>query len=595
MPVVTYGYDQYGDQTSKTETYGTGTGQVVRTTTTGYDAAGRVTSGAVSVAPAAAGGTALPAVSYGYDPATGLPTTTSTGSGSSQATLTTGYNSIGEQTSYTDATGTISTTTYDLDGRVASVDDGKGTTTYSYDTAGEHRGLVTGEDIGVSGAPSTFTATYDAGGDPARLTYPNGLTVSRGYDNTGALTGLVYVKAGAPWMSFTQTVNPFGQIATQTSPQSSQSFGYDPDQRLSTVLDTYQGACTTRVYGFDTHSNRTSLKTYPAAGDGSCTTGSTPTTVSTSFDQADRDTSAGYTYDALGRTSTVPAADAHGAGSHASTTGDLTVGYDANDMVASQHQGTATISFTLDPDQNRILSSSDGTTTSTNHYSDDTDSPTWTTTGTSTWTRNITGPDGNLAATAAQDSTVTLQLANPHGDIVATAADTTTATSISSYSESTEYGAPRNPATAYDAYGWLGAKQRSTNDLASLTLMGVRLYNPATARFLSTDPVPGGNNNTYTYPNDPINNYDTTGQCGLWGHNTCWHHVTHAAKRAWHAVKHRISWGRISGLIASWGFGLGCWAIVGTVTEGNGLFYGRVACFALRRGVTWGWKKMARY
>ena len=42
--------------------------------------------------------------------------------------------------------------------------------------------------------------------------------------------------------------------------------------------------------------------------------------------------------------------------------------------------------------------------------------------------------------------------------------------------------------------------------------MGVRLYNPESGRFLSTDPVYGGNANTYTYPLDPVNMYDLDGR-----------------------------------------------------------------------------------
>ncbi|SFY49458.1 hypothetical protein STEPF1_02696 [Streptomyces sp. F-1] len=42
--------------------------------------------------------------------------------------------------------------------------------------------------------------------------------------------------------------------------------------------------------------------------------------------------------------------------------------------------------------------------------------------------------------------------------------------------------------------------------------MGVRLYNPGTGRFLSTDPVPGGSANAYEYCNgDPINHFDLDG------------------------------------------------------------------------------------
>jgi hypothetical protein len=98
---------------------------------------------------------------------------------------------------------------------------------------------------------------------------------------------------------------------------------------------------------------------------------------------------------------------------------------------------------------------------------------------------------GGLAATIDQTGTAVLQLTNMHGDLLDTAADDPAATGPLGYTESTEYGAPRNPATAPDTYGWLGATQRSTNDLAGLTLMGLRLYNPSVGRFLSIDSVPG--------------------------------------------------------------------------------------------------------
>ena len=343
----------------------------------------------------------------------------------------------------------------------------------------------------------------------------NKLVASRSYDDAGELTDLDYVMAGSVWLDFEQDFTAQGQVADQSSPLSAQTFGYDGSGRLTTVQDALSDPgtdtvqCTTRVYVFNADSDRTGLRSYPDAGTspstGACSTSTTPVSTSYAFDQADRltgDTAGSYGYDVLGRTTSVPSGDAGGIGSHAAATGVTTVGYYANDMVASQAQGSETMSFALDPAQNRVASFTDNGTTTVNHYADDSDSPAWSVTG-SNWSRNLVGLDGGLAATADQTNTLTLQLSDPHGDVVATCADSTGATSTSSHSESTEYGLPRAASTAPSTYGWLGGKQRSTNDLAGLTLMGVRLYNPATGRFLSVDPVPGGNANTYTYPNDP--------------------------------------------------------------------------------------------
>jgi hypothetical protein len=41
--------------------------------------------------------------------------------------------------------------------------------------------------------------------------------------------------------------------------------------------------------------------------------------------------------------------------------------------------------------------------------------------------------------------------------------------------------------------------------------MGARVYNPETNQFTSKDPIKGGNENSYTYPNDPVNHSDCLG------------------------------------------------------------------------------------
>ncbi|MFB4192974.1 RHS repeat-associated core domain-containing protein [Streptomyces carpaticus] len=80
--------------------------------------------------------------------------------------------------------------------------------------------------------------------------------------------------------------------------------------------------------------------------------------------------------------------------------------------------------------------------------------------------------------------------------------------------DSDEYG-NRKPAGPAAPYGWLGAKRRSAETVAGHVLVGVRLYDPGTGRFLSLDPVYGGGDDQYGYPTDPVNQYDLDGQ--LWG------------------------------------------------------------------------------
>ncbi len=509
MPTAEATYNHLGEPDVVTETSGTAT----RTTTTTYDGAGRQTS--VAISDTTRGAAQVPAVSYGYDPSTGLPTTQST----STQTITTGYDAIGRPISYAvpAASGTNMTTVgYDIDGRPISVDDGKDTTSYSYDGTDslghtEHRGLVTAEDTGMGSNPSTFAAAYDADGNMINESYPANVVASSRYDNNDTLTSLTYTAAGSTLAQFSQTSNAFGEVRAQSSPQSSQTFTYDAAGRLSKVADTADGTCLTRKYTLDLDSNRTKLSTYPAATDGTCTTTTTPTATTWSHDAADRITNSGYSYDPMGRTLSVRDADT------SPNSGNVTLSYFANDMIRTENDGLTEETFSLDP-ASRLFSMDNSRTgvTTTKIYSSPGDAPAWLSNSDGTWSRNVTDIAGNLAViqTGASAGSAALQIINPHGDVVATLTDPSTgAAAMTAYFEYTEYGAPRTSnATAPANYGWLGGNGRDAGDLGGFVLMGARVYDPYSGRFTSVDPIPGGSANNYDYCNqDPINAVDLGG------------------------------------------------------------------------------------
>jgi len=500
--------------------------QQTRTTTTSYATSG-YSADASSTAVTGGLGAAVPTTSTTYDSTTGLPTVTSAGATGTQSatTATTGYDDFGRVISYTDndqATGAqmnATTTSYgDTTGLLASTTDAHGSTTYTYNQAGENRGLAT--TVTVSGVTGSFTVVYDSEGRLTSQAWPNGVTQTRGYDETGTASTLADAANGRTWLAEQVSPSISGQILTDNYTGGSsygghRGYTYDAAGRLTQANDTLSAAgapsCAVRTYTFDADSNRTNNKTYQPASDGTCQTTTAATSVSHGYDIADRlqgaGTDAGLAYDAFGRITTLPSADTGNAG------GTTTIGYYTNDLVRTQAQAGTTLTYSLDANGRLSAHTSSAGGSWTNHYnSPGSDSPSWiaeNSTG-SNWTRNITGPDGQLVATLDQAGTLTWQISNLHGDTVATAAATDLAPSA--YYLTDEYGNTIAGYGTLSRYGWLGGRQRAHDDLAGLTLMGFRLYTPTLGRFLTTDPILGGNANAYTYPTDPINAWDLDGR-----------------------------------------------------------------------------------
>ncbi|MGW1365073.1 DNRLRE domain-containing protein [Streptomyces chartreusis] len=495
LPTRTVEYDRLTNTTKTIET----ANSVTRTTTSTYDSAGRIKATSVS----GGVGAAVPDTTTTYDADSGdVATVTSNGQ-----TITHAYDQLGREISYNDGAGNTATTAYDALGRpIKTTDSAPSTTTYAYDTTKDPRGLETSRTDSVAG---TYAATYDVDGELATESLPGGYTLTITQNEIGAETSRIYTRDsdGAVVASDAAAPSVHGPIVTDanTAGQSRiRSYSYDAAGRLTRADDTDpDGACTRREYTFDNNTNRTALAVATSDVGAACTSTGAITT-SYSYDSADRLLTSGTLYDAFGRTTN----QASGA----------TIGYYANDLVRQQTSGTSRQTWTLDA-AGRLAAwttetQSGGTWTQTgaktNHYGADGDNPDWTQETSSTLTRNVQDISGDLGTVTSATGDTVLQLADIHGDVtVQLPLDTATPLTALAYEE---YGNPQGDGPAA-RYGWLGGKQRSSETVTGATLMGVRLYDPTTGRFLSVDPVPGGSANAYEYcGGDPINRYDLDGR-----------------------------------------------------------------------------------
>ena len=532
-------------------------GSATVTTATSFDAKDRPTT-VTTTASGLTGSHDVPAITTSYDNATGLATGTSSTAGSTATT----HDNWGRQLTYTNTVGGISdqsTTTHDTSGRVASVVAGPSETKYTYDgtdadSEAERRGLVTRVETRVDGGTwYTSTAAHDQVGALILERLPGQIIRRTQLDNAGSLLGVtingtVGTTADQAWFGWTSRSNSLGQIVQETGasqpslgvavPTTALDYRYDPAGRLTQVNDTRNGQCTVRLYGFDANGNRTSQTSRSAAP--TCpTTGGTTTTRA--YDAADRPTTGAngagsYTYDLLGRQTSLPNSDAPTANG-----GDIALEYDHNDNAHAISQGGTSQTFTLDGAGRRwtqTTTSSTETSTLQRHYTDSGDNPTWTAdsrNGTDTSTTYAELASGNLSLTITKisngTSTAELAISGLRGDInttvlIATGSEAFNGSAIqpgaiAAWNDYDEYGQPKQTRTTTPGgttgigYGWLGQHQRATLD-NGLTLMGARIYNPTTAVFTSTDPVEDGGDTTYGYPNDPINKMDLSGEAWDW-------------------------------------------------------------------------------
>jgi RHS repeat-associated protein len=407
---------------------------------------------------------------------------------------------------------------YDKDGDPTGMTDGTGTTTYTYDQLGRLTEAETGHKEKIK-------YEYDLANEQTKITYPNGKAVTRAYDKDGRLekvtdwlehttkfshdpdsnlsaitfpttsidedkyvynnddqtTEVKFLKSTETLASLAYTRDNDGQVLTTTSkglPGSEHSEdAYDTDNRL-----TKAGSA---AYEYDPANNPTKL------GSG--------TYKYNAGDQLESGPSLTYTYNELGqRTKTTPTsgpATTYGYNEAGSLTtverpkeGEVTkiedsYSYNGEGLRASQDISGTTSYLTWDTTEELPLILSDGT----NSY--------------------IYGPAGLPVEQVSNGGTVTYLHHDQQGST-----RLVTGTSGASEGEVT-----------YDAYGDetgstgtattpLGYDGQYTSSDTGLIYLRARTYDPATAQFLSADPLVAETHAPYSYAGDnPVSAIDPSG------------------------------------------------------------------------------------
>jgi RHS repeat-associated protein len=487
-------------------------GSLVRTTTNTYLADGRADTSTVS-----ATGTASIATKHLYDQASLLETRTENYvAGVKQSETSQSFDAWGRQITSTNSLGEVTSTNFVPSGQLAAgavstVVSPKTTTSYTYGNTAEPRALVTGMTVTGSSSAGTpfsyaYSGVYDEYGRLTSQSGPNGVTQTYLFNDAGQISSMSYGSVASTVLSWSREYDGYGRVVRELAPDSATSaspkttvYGYDSSSRLASVSSN-GASCFTESYSYNSRGDRTSSSV------GVC--GATTTKTNT-FNAESQLTTSGYVYDALGRNTFIPAVDAP------ANNAGISLSYNLVDQVTGITQNGSTTSFTYDALGRRVNETAGGLTT-VRHYSDSSDNPEWTTqqSGANLTTEIYTGSLGaGLAVTTTFKGTVrtsSMQLTDIRGHTVTTL--DLDSNSVAGWSVYDSFGNPQTSQTNTNLinYSSYGQQERATNT-TGLILMGARVYNPETNQFTSKDPIKGGNENSYTYPSDPLSRSDCTG------------------------------------------------------------------------------------
>jgi RHS repeat-associated protein len=458
-----YAYNALDEQTSTTTPKGeetqytydpagnleTETNPDGQVTTYGYDDANQLTSIDYS-------GSGNPDVTYGYD-ADGNQTSMTDATGSSAYT----YNSLGELTAQADGAENTVDYGYDLDGNVTSIQYPNGkTVTNGYDDA-DNLASVTDWD----GNETQFA--YNADSEPDQTTYPttNADVDTTSYDADDEITAISMKEGTATLASMAYNRNADEQVATSTEtglPEptgaTSDSYAYD-NANDPTEIDSHTGY----TYNSDQELTSSPSATYGYNAEGERTS-QTPTTGAATT----------YSYDQ--NQSLTGVAPSNGTSE--------TNAYDGTGLLTSQTTGSTTNQLTWDPVSDIPLLLDDGQ----HSY--------------------VYGPD-DQPIEQITDSSGTVQFLH-HDQLGSTRLITNTAGDQVGAATYNPYGkALTSTGTATTALGYAG---QYTDPTTGLIYMRARWYDPDTAQFLTVDPLDEQTGQAYAYAaDDPLDQVDPSG------------------------------------------------------------------------------------
>jgi streptogramin lyase len=472
-----------------------------RTTKDEYDAAGRLkTSEETSTATTETADKALPKVTEEYNTVTGALERQSTTVGTRTKTITSVYNTLGQLESYTDADGNVAKFKYagpENDGVLEEMSDSsaEGTSNQKYTYSSTTKQM----EKMVDSAAGTFTTSYDTEGKLSSEVYPSGMCANYADNSVGEATGIEYVKSttcsdksAGVWFSETKVPSIRGEVMSKTSTLADEEYGYDTVGRLTEVHETPVGEyCKTRLYEYEAESNRTKETTREPNSTKECATEG-GTEEKHTYDEANRLTDSGITYDSLGNVIKLPSGDAEG---HA-----LESTFYVDNAVATQTQNGVVNDYYMDP-AGRVRETITGAKKVIAHYDGSGEAVAWTCEGAEKaetcetggkWTRNIPGIDGTLTAVengkGATIETPILQLHDLEGDVVATIKDKTGETKLESTYNPTEFGVP-NGGKEPPKFAWLGAGGVEKSLASGVITEGATSYVPQTGRALQSEEV----------------------------------------------------------------------------------------------------------